>query len=43
MMAWVMQSAMIESLQRAAYDRNDQVAYGALMGLSTFICKFVTM
>jgi len=26
-MAWVMQSAMIESLQRPGYDRNDQVAY----------------
>jgi len=26
MMAWIMQSAMIESLQRAGCDRNDQVA-----------------
>jgi len=24
-MAWIMQSAMIESLQRAGSDRNDQV------------------
>jgi len=28
-MAWVMQSSMIESLQRSVSDRNDQVFYGA--------------
>jgi len=40
-MAWIMQSAMVESLRRPACDRNDQVGYVTLFGLPVHIYNFV--
>jgi len=41
MMAWIMQSAMTESLQRTGCDRKDQVIYVIIVHFLNSVCRYV--